>query len=72
MSIGQRIKNTRLDNDELQKDLAKHLGCSTKQVGRYESDEQEMTASKIIALCKHYKVSADYILDLPKGLSWPR
>ena len=26
----------------------------------------------IIAFCKHYKVSADYILGLPKDGAWPR
>lgn len=72
MTIGERIKSTRLDHDEMQKELAYILQCTPKQIGRYENDDQEMTVSKIIAFCKHYRVSADYLLGLPKDLNWPR
>lgn len=72
MTIGERLKATRTDKDEYQKDTAKALECTEMQIRRYEKDENEMTTSKLIAFCKHYKISADYILGLPKGLDWPR
>lgn len=72
MTVGERLRNTRIDNDHLQKDTAKLLKCSTKQIGRYENNESEMTISKLILFCKKYNVSADYILGLNPGLSWPR
>ncbi len=31
-----------------------------------------MTIGRLKELCRLYKVSADYILGLPKGLDWPR
>lgn len=72
MTIGERIKATRIDSDEFQTDTAKALQCSEMQIRRYEHDQSEMTVSKLKAFCEHYGVSADYILGLPKGLAWPR
>ena len=72
MTTGERIKATRIDADELQKDLAKEIGCSEMQIRRYEKDLSEMTISKLKAFCQRYSVSADYILGLPRGLDWPR
>jgi len=72
MSVGTRIKNTRIDKDERQVDLANAIGCTERQIRRWEKDEQSITAEMLIAICKHYSVSADYILGLPKGLKWPR
>lgn len=72
MTIGERIKATRIDADELQKDLAEKIGCSEMQIRRYEKDLSEMTISKLKTFCQHYGVSADYILGLPRGLDWPR
>lgn len=72
MTIGERLKATRIDHDEYQKDIADAIQCSEMQIRRYEYDQSEMTISKLKAFCEHYGVSADYILGLPKGLSWPR
>lgn len=72
MQIHERIKATRIDNDKTQEEIANIIGCSSKQISRYEKGEQEMTISKLKALCAYYHVSADYILGLPRGLDWPR
>lgn len=67
-----RLKELRTDHDLTQENVAEIIGCSKKQISRYENDEQEMTTSKLKALCLLYQTSADYILGLPKGLKWPR
>lgn len=72
MDIATRLKDTRLDHDHTQKQTADAIGCSSKQIIRYESGDQEMTLSKLKAFCLYYHVSADYILGLPKGMNWPR
>lgn len=72
MTIGERLRDTRVDKDHTQKDTSQLLGTSDRQIGKYERNEQEMTVSKLKAFCEHYGVSADYILGLPKGLTWPR
>lgn len=72
MTIGERLRDTRTSKDHTQKDTAILLKTNDRQIGKYERNEQEMTVSKLKAFCEHYGVSADYILGLPKGLSWPR
>lgn len=72
MPYSSRLKELRIDHDLTQDEIAKIVGCSRKQIIRYENGEQEMTISKLKCLCLYYNVSADYILELPKKLNWPR
>lgn len=68
----QRMIDTRHDNDESQRDLAKAIGYHHVQIARYETGENKIPIDYIIKFCNHYRVSADYILGLPKGYQWPR
>lgn len=72
MQYYERIRALREDRDESQTDLAKAIESAQQQIHKYETGKQEMTVSKLKAICEHYGVSADYILGLPKGLEWPR
>lgn len=72
MEIHERLKATREDLDITQEQAAQAAGCSRRQYIRHEKGEQEMTISKLKNLCLYFGVSADYILGLPRGLSWPR
>lgn len=67
-----RLASTRTDNDTTQRELAKILGWHQVQIARYETGKVTPPISYIIAFCKHFNVSADYILGLPRGLNWPR
>lgn len=70
---GDRIRDVRTDRDESQEELAKALKTSQTQITRWETGKTEkMPISAIKAICEHYGVSADYLLELPKGLAWPR
>lgn len=60
------------DKDISQKDLAALLGTTRQQVNKYVCGQQEMTASRLAAVCRVLGVSADYLLGLPEGLAWPR
>lgn len=68
----ERLKVTRIDHDESQNTLAKALGYNRVQIAQYETGKHTPSIDYIIAFCNHYHVSADYILGLPKHLSWPR
>lgn len=70
MSYPLNIKNLRIDHDKSQAQIARILGTSKGQIGRYERAEQEMPVKHLKALCLYYQVSADYILDLPRGLPY--
>lgn len=68
----ETLKNLRIDNDLSQEEMAKILDTTQQQYGRYELGQRELKQEQIKKLCMHFKVSADYILGLPKGLKWPR
>jgi len=67
-----RIKATREDHDETQRELAMALGIHYAQWAKYEAKKNEIPLRYLLQFCMHYHVSADYILGLPKGLKWPR
>ncbi len=64
MNYYQRIKDLREDHDYKQTDIAKILGTSRQQVGRWENGVQMMGVDKYIKLAWFYNVSADYLLGL--------
>ena len=72
MQYHEKLKELRIDKDESQKTVADLLGTTQQQIYKYEAGIQEMTVGRLKKLCIHYGVSADYILDLPKNLKWPR
>lgn len=72
MEIFERINALIEDNDTNIAELANTIGVNRKQITRWKNNEAEMGIFKLKELCRYYGVSADYILGLPKGLSWPR
>ena len=64
----KRIRDLREDNDKTQQEIADVLGTSQTMYARYERGANELPIRHLIALCKYYKVSSDYIL----GLSFKR
>lgn len=62
-----RMKNLRIDSDRTQEDVAKMLGTSQTMYSRYERGANEMPIRYLIALCKYYDVSSDYILGLKEN-----
>ena len=60
----KKIKDLREDNDLTQQQVAEYLGTSQTMYARYERGANELPIHHLIALCKFYKVSADYILDI--------
>ena len=72
MKYNEKLRELREDRDLTQRDVAEMLDTTQQQIYKYESGLQEMTVSRLAKLCRFYGVSADYILGLPKGLSWPR
>ncbi len=63
----QKMRDLRIDHDKSQAQIAKILGTTKNQVGKYERGEQEMPIKHLITLCNYYEISADFILGLPKG-----
>lgn len=64
MDYIQRMRNLREDNDKTQQQIADYLGTSQTMYARYERGANELPIHHLLALCKYYNVSADYILGL--------
>lgn len=71
MDYRQKFKNLRIDKDLTQQDVANVCGVSDATVGHWENGLRDMKIDSIIKLCNFYKVSADYILGLPKDFDYP-
>jgi transcriptional regulator with XRE-family HTH domain len=60
----ERIRNLREDADLTQEEVAQILGTSQTMYARYERGANELPIRHLITLCRHYAVSADYVLGL--------
>ena len=61
---GERIKELRTEKKLTQSQLATHINFGHAIVGFWESGKRKPAADAIIALCKFFNVSADYLLGL--------
>lgn len=64
MEYINRMKNLREDADFTQEYVAHYLGTSQTMYARYERGANEMPIRHLLALCKLYNVSSDYLLGL--------
>ena len=64
MDYIKRIRDLREDRDKTQQEIAQVLGTSQTMYARYERGANELPIRHLIALCRYYHVSADYILGL--------
>ncbi|MBR2338376.1 MAG: helix-turn-helix transcriptional regulator [Clostridia bacterium] len=73
MQYFERIRNLREDAEPKlnQTDIAKVLGTTQQYYSEYENGKRKLPLDQLIKLCQFYNVSADYILGLPKGMSYP-
>lgn len=68
----ETLRDLREDSDLSQWQVAQLLHITQQQYQLYESGKRELPLHHLITLCRHYGVSADYLLGLPAGLAWPR
>ena len=66
----QRVREVRKLHGETQKMLGEVIDTKANNVSEIESGKKTTTSEKIAKLCRHYNVSADYLLGLsddPRG-----
>ncbi|MDE6469670.1 MAG: helix-turn-helix domain-containing protein [Eubacterium sp.] len=68
----KKIKELRVDRDITQFEIAKALGISQGNYSFIENGVANLKADDLVKICRFYNVSADYILDLPKDLEYPK
>lgn len=62
--IGERLAELRDLNNQKQRDLANILNVSISTVRSWEHDNSSPSHEMLIAICKLYGTSADYLLGL--------
>lgn len=70
MNIEKMVK-IRKNKKVSQEKLSKELKVNRIQIARYETGVNVPPIEYIEKFCNYFGVSADYILDLPKGLKYP-
>lgn len=68
MELHEKLKGLREDHDLTLKDIADVLNTSYQYYQKYEKGLHPIPVHHLKTLCLFYKVSADDLLDLPKGL----
>ena len=64
LSFGDKIRNLREDADLNQTQLGKAVNMTQRKISYIECGKNEPSIEDIIAFCKFFKVSADYLLGL--------
>ena len=62
--FGQRLRKLRKQHGETQRDLGELLLVKKSQISELEQGNVSTTPEKIVIICTHYHVSADYLLGL--------
>ena len=68
MDYIQRLKDLREDKNLNQQKVAEYLDMKQQQYSNYERGLRELPIKHLIALCKYYNVSSDYILGFTNDL----
>ncbi len=71
ISFGDRVRALREDADLNQTELGKAINITQRKISYIECGKYEPSIDDIVALCSFFKVSADYLLGIEKGLKYP-
>ena len=64
MEYQQKLKIIRQMKNYNQKDMAEILNITQQQYSLIETGKRELHIDQLKKICKHFKISADYILDI--------
>ena len=65
LSFGEKVRNLREDMDLSQGALGEKINMTQRKVSYIENNKYEPSIEDIREICLFFKVSADYLLDLP-------
>ena len=71
LTFGERIRNLREDADLNQTRLGRAVGMTQRKISYIECGKCEPSLEDIQAFCEYFKISADYLLGVPKGYAYP-
>lgn len=64
MDYLEKLIKLREEKGLTQNDLTEIYGCNQSNISKIERKERKLDIEQLIALCRFYNVSADYILGL--------
>lgn len=64
LTFGERVRNLREDADLNQTQLGKAVGMTQRKISYIECGKYEPSIEDITALCRFFKVSADFLLGI--------
>lgn len=64
LSVGEKIRNLREDNNLTQSALGKILNMTQRKISYIENNAYEPSIQDIIEICKFFNITADYLLGL--------
>lgn len=64
MTFGEKLRGLREDADLTQTQLGQALHVTQRKISYLERDTYEPTIQDIVAICRFFDVSADYLLGL--------
>ena len=65
LTFGEKIRNLREDKDLNQTQLGQAVGMTQRKVSYIECGKCEPSIDDLVAFCRFFKVSADYLLEIP-------
>lgn len=73
MSFGENLKALRCAKlpPLTQTDLANAIGVTQRKISFLETGASEPSLRDIVAICRYFNVSADYLLGLPRFMEYP-
>ena len=66
LTVGEKIRNLREDMDMSQTELGLATCMSQRKISYIENGRYEPGLQDIMEFCKFFRVSADYLLGIPK------
>ena len=64
LSVGEKLSILRKRHKENQHDLAIAIKCGDSTISRLERNITNLYPELLIAICKHYNISADWLLGI--------
>ncbi len=64
LSFGEKVRNLREDSDLTQSRLGQELCMTQRKISFIECGKYEPSIDDIVAFCKFFGVSADYLLGI--------
>ena len=65
LTFGEKIRNMREDLDLNQTQLGEAVHMTQRKISYIECGKYEPSVDDIVAFCHYFKVSADYLLNIP-------